>query len=398
MPLITLKLGSAVNMPDRRMRDILTLCALQSNRSATAAARRWQRWHEDAPEYVDTAPSAWWDSPVGKAVYRAACDAAPELSTNIVSSLVQRVRSLLGKRQRWKERTIHKTTWRAVLANDERLPFFCNETFPIPRKNARFCWLGKLDRPDSGTMTDRLQRASTSQALLYVPLLSKQATCGMRSLLARVEVRQLTNGQKRILRNITDDEQPDWTMRDSLLTCRDGQWLFRMTYAQPEISLNADTTIEVWPSLPDQRNPMYCRLPGGQRSYFGDGGILVFETARGIGRSKSLAWKYRYGAGAGHGKQRYFSKQRPIARRQRSIADMNLKKCVSHVIRVCERNEAGTVSFRRPSEWIKRNDWYRGKGISFAWVDFEARLAAKCETKGIAFVYEILKKAEWMPE
>lgn len=382
--LMTIKLGAAVNMPTRHMRWLLDRCSSDCCLASNAAVRAWVRHCEEMDSEPE--PNAWWD---GKLAYRAAVDAATGLNTKIASSAVKRVRECLGSRVQWHRAVTAKYRWQAVLRFEDSQPFWRRGVILLPCQDTRIGYLGMVNAK-GGRLTGKV---SEDHALLYIPMLSKRSNQRTKHLIAKLEVRQLSGGHRRILRKIVDQSVADWKLSDSQLVNDKGKWLLRLCYKCPDPKPIVGRTLTVIPAQTDDRNPLIMLYPQGGRRYFGDGNFYEAEMRRTKGRQRVIQWKRDMKSN--HGRGGVYAKLRPVTRRRQMSVDRVLKKMVSDVASAASKSECGEVLYREPSLGLRKFDWYASRRLQFPWDDFCRRLEAKLKSLGITLMKERMMKAEW---
>lgn len=381
--LISVKLGRANNMPTRHMRKILSQASEDICQCKNRIVEHWVKVSRSQPQ-----DKIVWD----KSMYRAGTLAAPMLNTKIVSAASKHVRESLRTKIAWNSESRAGYRWKAVLAYEQRAPWWRHGIIPVCCQDARISYLGMPNR--KGGFKARDLESARHHALFLLPLLSRKSGAKELRVVCLLRIGDLSKGKREIIRKVCDPTEESWRMIDSLLVEQDGAWILRLNYSLPDQVLDNDCVLTIKPTQVDDGNVLRMSFPDGGWRNFGDGNLYVAEFIRLKDRKDILNRKQKI-APPGHGKQRIYHDRRPITRRQQHITDNVMKNTIADIHRAAIRHNCGTVLYREPSIGLRKFDWFAKRHVTFPWDDLRARLKAKLELSGIKLDVKCVKKAEW---
>ncbi len=381
--LISVKLGRADNMPTRHMRKLLDQASADVCLAKNRMVETWM-----AASRTATEDKFQWN----KSFYHAARAVAPELNSKIISACMKHVRESLTTKIAWNSESRLGYRWKAVLAYEQRAPWWRNGIIPVQCQDARISYQGMPNR--KGGFKVRDLESAKHNALFRLPLLSHNSGARDLGIVCLLRIGDLSKGHREIIRKICDPGESTWLMKDSLLVHKDNDWILRLNYALPDQVLDSDRVLTVKPNSVDAGNVLRMFYPDGGWRDFGDGNLYVAEFHRLGDRKKILNRKQRIRP-PGHGKQRIYDDRRPITRRQQHITDSVIKNIVSDIHRAAVKHDCGAVLYREPSLGLRKFDWFAKRRVTFPWDDFRSRLQAKLDLSGIKLDCKRVKKAEW---
>ncbi len=386
---LQIKLGAALNTTTARLHADLQEAADMANVARNAVARRWQRFHEDE----DTDKFA--EKPWGIPIYNSGRDAAPRLNSKIVSACKRGVEKWLRGKTPWNHRG-EKYRWKAILSNEFSLPSHRSIFLPAPCQDFCIYYDGLASNAKA---TQRNLWMGEDSAVLSFPIYSQQAGRKEMRGLCRLEVRQMSHGEREILKKIVRKE---YKAGDSSFVFKKGKWFFQLSYPVPtkDHNLDAERVAEIVPASPDGRRPFAFFFPGAEdkrwRWWMGDGLPLAEGFRRLEIRRKATRYRYRDGAAAkGRGKKQFYRALRPDSRAVQDMEDRFVKMMVADVIRSCVKNNCGKVIYRSPTTPVRDACWLSAKGAPFDWTRLESHLKWKLECNHIVFSKVGIKLSEW---
>lgn len=387
--LLSLKLGSCVSFSDKKFEELLQRTCRRCNQAKNAAVREW---YLDASAGQMLPEKFVWD----KRYYHVARNAARSLNSNVASAAIKQVSEILRGRMPWdaKRAGSSKYKWQAILNSEISLPTFRSLVIPIPVSGYRIGWEGNVNRPDA-------KLRCKSECVLKLPLLSRESGYQVISPFVRLLVGDLGAAHKNILRRIVDPEDP-LVCCDSLLSEADGKWFVRMSYkdkSKEKVKLKmeeGDRVVTLMPNRWKDRNPFKILYPAGGHRYTGFGEMYQLEHIRLEQRRSVLRFKYRHSqAGKGHGRGRYFAKQRPLTRGWECLVDRVEKQVIADVVSAVRSSKATGVIYREPTMPLRKWEWYGRHELPWSWSEFELKLRAKMNWEGIAYEKERIGCAEY---
>lgn len=389
--LLKLKLGSCCTMPSARLQADLHDMALACRTVRNRAARWWQRWREDHPNFDGP---GLLPSEAAKERYAAMCLEARSLATVTVASCVKGVDEHLTARMPRNHDGEARYRWQAVLWGEVNLDTSRTLEIPLHNRLVRLCYTGRMCTPATGTVGSQVARFGESSCVLGFQLFSLESGRRERNPIVRLEVGQLSAGNRRVLAQIARGE---WPHRDSKLKFREGRrqgegdWFLHLVYRQPRIDLGLDkariATLEALP--PTAERPFRIGMPGERPWELGFPG-LAREHERLERRRASLRRRYREGGsgGYGHGRGRVEAGIAPHSRALQDLRERCVKLVVADVLKFCRTRDCGSLVYVEPSLPIRGQSWFSGRDVCFDWTAFLTRLEHKCQLHGVDVVVQ----------
>jgi len=407
--ILEVKIGSALQMPDRRFLLLLEQARRDCCIARNAAMTHWFIWRRQNPEWE---PGGAYDAPklkikrkpkpepekktpkdppfaprefLSRELYGIAVAAAGNLNTSVASSCVQEVTSRLKANTPYNHDGEARWAWQAILSSEVSLPTWRGGRIPMPRSVAKLIY------------TDDV-------CTIRFPLLSKKSGYKLKLLspVVRLDAADLKRGNRRILRRLASG---DLRMADSQIVERKGKWYVQFCYDVPVCAVDLPTSrvLTILPSLPDDRRPFTCRwiVEEDQREIYwglGNGRPLVAEYRRVAARRRALRNRYKDGCGSGHGKKRWYKTIRPMSRYVIDMCSRFTKQTVADIISLAIRERCGSILYREPTMPVRDNSWFAAPDVPFDWTNFETRLAFKCEVAGIEYDKIRVGMGEWRPK
>lgn len=406
---IRLKLGASLTGPTKRMAADLEEAAIFCNVARNAAARAWQRWREDHSEWspdpiVKRDGTPWLmkgrhpkpqNFPLPKTVviaeaekelsgsmllYYATKKFAPSLGSKIRSVCSQEVWDYLRTKIPHGHAGVASYQWEAVLLAEASLATFRSMTIPVPAQDLDFAYA------DVGPKS--LQKlAAGGQAVIRTPLWSKESGREKRSLVCRLCVGGLPDGQRALLSRILRGE---WELCDSELVYRPSGksrgWYFNIVYKQPRRNLGLDKErVAVLESTGGEATHPFVAHHGDANWTLGHVGLLLNQLRRLEDRRRWLRSPDRAG-GRGHGVGHFFAHPREITRGVRTLLDSFTKELAAEVVKFCKRHNCGTVDYHEPAVACRGKSWFAAKKVYFDWTRFHSQLKHQCWLNGIDLI------------
>lgn len=457
--IIKLRLGACLTGPTRRMVADLDRASELCGLIKTAMVRAWERWREDHPEWTpepvmkDDAPVLDRNGqpilrnyplpakmPVDRQVRCRSCKSSgrkdglpcercrgigyvkhvsgatwlgelatheyPGLAAKIVSTLGQDVYSDLCDKMPYNHAGQAKYRWQGPLMNEAHRACYRWQPIPVPCQDSALAYVGFLSTKLSPGVAARVAACGKSSAVIRFPLWSRESGRDELACIARVEVRQLTAGNRRLLRRIAIGEWPlcDSTLvyhgdRDDRKRKRSGDgWYLHLVYRQPAKDLGLDATKPATLSLlpADATHPMQIAAEGCKTWTLGSAKVLLAQLDRLDMRRQANRLKYRQADQLrGRGRRPFYQRMRPLTRASQNLLGMFTKNLVAEVIKYCERNDCGQLIYREPGLMLRQKDWFAEHWTNFDWTDFLSRLQHKCTELGVELVVQRMSTKEY---
>lgn len=389
--IIEIKIGSCLSMPTKTMNKVLEELAYRSNIARNAMIRAWQRWREDNPGYTPAQARKRDGSPkftaAGKPVMEADyCSqdawnsfyhvgrqaAGYKIAKSIISPCWNEVQKELETRMPYNHTGKAKYKWEAILLNEVQAPSFRSEMIHVANNSASFSYCGD----STSTVKYGFGGCGKSSCILQFTVFGREYSSRNKSVVCRLKVKQLPRGKRALLRRIASR---DLKFKDSKIVQKNGKWYFQLAYDVPVTNHGLDDQRQavLYACGPDAKQPFRLEMPNGYSYYVGDGLPLLREYERLTIRRKERSYRYKHGAGAGHGRGRFFAKVRPYERAHKNMCDRFTKLLVSDIIKLCVRNNCGTLIYREPSIPLRDQLWFAKNDIPFNWTDLCGRLTFK---------------------
>lgn len=403
--ILKLKIGRPLNMPAKRLAELLEQGRRDCCRARNATVTHWLLWRKQRPDWkpgdpydapeakikrkpADPAKPPPKDSPIGprlflsRELYEVATRTAVNLSATVASSCVQEVVDRLKSNTPYNHDGDARWNWQAILNAEVSLPTWRGGTIPSPKQTATFTY-------------------NDHECTLRFPLLSKSSGYATISPTVRLEVGDMSAGHRRLLQRIASGEI---RMADSNICERDGKWYFNLCYTVPTVVSGLDTerVLTVYPTLPDEKWPFVVTWPteGTEtaRWYIGKAKPIVADYRRVVARRRAIRYRYSDGTGSGHGKQRWYQTIKPMAR---YVVDMQArfeKLTCSDIVKLALREKCGTILYREPTMPVRDNSWWAKQDVPFNWTSFDARLRHAVTKAGLQYEVERIRMGEWRPK
>lgn len=406
---LKVKLGACLSGPTKRMLADLAEVAAELNRARNLMVRTWERWREDHPDWVpgtvktkrgkDHKETPFISYDAHERMYELARERFGRVAGTLTSTARNEVIDRLKSRLPYDHAGASRFRWEGVLACEVARDCYRGQSIPVPNNSAVLCYEGDCSRDLSPGIMARVRQCGQSAAVLRFPLWSESAGRSVVDVICRLEVRQMSGGNREVLRKVARGE---WKFKDSEVVCRDGKWFLHLTYQQPRQDLGLPkerpAVLELYPA--DALKPMKvsCAAEGDGRPFLwslGKAATLEAEHRRLDVRRRVLRDRYR-GAGAnrGHGKAKFFAKLRP-ATREVGYTDRKFSEdLVSEAVKFCVRFRCGTLVYREPTMPLRQSSWFGARKINFDWTAFLTRLRHKCWLYGIELKVERMGTGE----
>lgn len=414
---LNLKVGACMTGPTKRLVADLEAAEAALSLSRNAMIRHWERWHEDNPNYVpvqriDRAgkPKVTKDGkPVlehpaypqqlERDLYHVGRTISPHLTVAIVTAARNEVLADLKSKLPYNHAGKARFVWEAIKFSELPRPLYRPQGIIVPTNNAAFAYRDKVNRVLSKKNAEQMVAMSGGGCVLQFPLFSGVSGRAVTNPVVKLEVRQISEGNRNLLARIAHGTL---SLKDSRLVRKTGKrgktfWLFQLTYAPPTKDLGLDTerTAILYPMTGKSVAPFLIQEPDGYRWHVGGGKGLKGELDRLDNRRRELQLHYKSGVGQGHGKGRFFAKYKPLARsamdaRKRFIGDL-----LSEIVRFCRRNNCGTLLYREPGlQCRQKMTWFAEQRVEFPWTELAAAIEYKLSGLGIKLAVERISGKE----
>jgi len=400
--ILEVKLGRPYQMPAKRLQRLLEQARRDCCKTRNAAITHWLLWRRSNPDWEPGGPydppprkikrakkqskpaKPPKDPPYGpreflsRELYSVASGASPNLNTSLVSSCVQDVVSRLKSNTPYNHDGAARWVWRAILDSEVSLPTWRGGKIPAPRA------VTKLHYSDDACW-------------VKFGLLSKKSGYRTLSPQVRLHVADLTAGKRRLLRRIVSGEI---RMADSQLYEKKGKWYLQICYDLPEVAPSeSDRVLTLMPGKPESDYPfrfLWTDDSGKERDWTtGRAKPLVGEYRRIEARRRSIRYRYKDGAGSGHGKKRWAKNIKPLTYAVTDLCGRWQKQFVSDVIKHAIKEGCGTILYREPTMPLREEEFFARESMPFDWTALCGRLRFKAESKGLAFETTRIGMAEW---
>ena len=409
---LVIKLGRPEGMTTRRfhalLHDIANKCAIARNAGVT----HWLMWRRANPDwkkgdpYVAPAPlikvtprkpkdptkprKPPTDGPLGPRLF-----ISREISRVMNASVVGVSPSVISCcAQGWQDAFTNKTSykdkergykgrwvWESILLNENSLPNYKNsEIIPVPKQQAKLFY-------------------TSDECKIRLPLLSKKSGWRIISPIVRLEVKGMSCGQRRILRNIADGTL---ARCDSQLTFARGEWYLNLTYKMPTVGsgLPKDRVLTVEPCGGDDPRPFrlyWTNEDDGEKRTWDVGAGRPLEAEYQRIQAKRRAIKGRPYKGKGCFVQS--KRTRPMSDRVTNLCARFRKQTVSDIIKIAIRERCGTIIYREPTIPVRDYTWFAEHDVPMNWEPFTNQLIHRTIfVKGIDCEVVRIGKPEWYPK
>jgi len=401
--ILEIKLGRPYEMPARRLGKLLEQASRDCCKARNAAITHWLLWRRQNPDWE---PGGKYEAPprkikraakplkpgakppkdppygprefLSRELYDMATKAAPKLNSSLASSCVQDVVSRLKANTPYNHDGEARWVWRAILQSEVSLPTWRGGKIPAPRSVTKLHY-------------------SEDECWVQFALLSKQSGYRTLSPKVRLHAADLTAANRRLLRKLAGGEM---RLADSQLYQKKGKWYFQACYELPtpeELQSERTLTLEI--GKPESDYPFRLRwtdCDGKERDWTaGKAKPLIAEYRRIQARRRAIRWRYRDGAGSGHGRQRWAKAIKPMERAVRDLSGRWQKQFVSDVIKHAIKEGCGEIVYREPTMPLREKTLFAGQDVPFDWTSFLGRLRFKAEAKGLRFDRRRMGMKEW---
>lgn len=406
--LLEVRLGACLSSPSRRMVADLDDTAQQCMTIRNAALRWWQRWREDNPTW-EPVKKELLPSEVSNLMRAAMVSAHPGVGSSIVTQCIGNVTDNLLSRMPWNHHGKARYRWQAILWHEVNASTFQEQVIPLHNSTLRLCYVGEMAGAQKGPVATQVLECGQSSAVAAFQLFSKNSGRDSTNVIARIEARQLTPGNRLVLRRVALGE---WKMRDSSIVYKEGKargkqrrkakhngaWFLQLCYHQPRVlfGLNKDRVATLDPQLPSGSRPFIIRAGGSTRFLSRATPMMVAETHRLAVRRAHLRKRYpvRGHGPRGHGRQRFERDNRPLTRAIRDLAERFIDGMVAEVVQFCKDQDCGTVCYYEPAVQSRTRYWFAGHDVYFDWTSFWTKLQQKCWHHGIELNKERKKRGD----
>lgn len=434
---IKIRLGMCLTGPTNRMLKDLWEIGTQCCRAQTAMVRAWERWREDHPDWepdqvarVKTsedgsevrAPLFFKGRPLlqndplprdqesrdryfgGKApetwLYHVGTRQCPEVSADLISQCSQLVWKSLKAKCPHNHEGISAYRWQAVLNLEDGRPevdrqIYRQRTIAVPSAGLILGYGRTAGLPPdvaaggkgSPGIVARVRNYAASSCVIRFPLFSNKSGRLVKDVICRLEVRQLSGGNRELLRRLAS-QTPGWEIGGSKLVYREssgrqrkgrgrGAWFLHLTYTQPQkgftLNPNRKAVLEMLPG--DGPAPFRISAPESPTWTAGKSEAAVYFSKHLADRKRYLQRTYRDRPGAnGYGRGRMFRDTKPLTAEQRNLADRYQRQVVADIVRYMRRFNCGVLVFKMPSMFVRNKSWFESNDLHWDWTQFESKL------------------------
>jgi len=281
--------------------------------------------------------------------------------------------------------------WQAMLLNEVQRPTYDGNSIPLIEQGTSLHYDEEHNH-------------------IAMTLLSREAGRTKCQMKWRFEARQMTTGQKAILRRISTG---DWRILTSTLVYHDPKkrsrfnpnqkikhfngkkkkaknkirphhgWFVHVVYDRPRKNLGLSRDRVAVLTLQDDKdaqNPFKIQCEGCPPWFSGQGQFLKAQYKKINDKRLFLRKTYRIaGSGQrGHGRERIESVIRPGTRQLQRLSNKLLEQVVAHVFDYCVRNNCGVVEWREPKgEFQRGRSWYHANRLQMDFTGFRSKLVHK---------------------
>jgi len=394
-------------MPQKRFEKLLEQAQRDCCKARNAAITHWLVWRRQNPDWE---PGGKYDPPprkikrkarpvdpnkkppsdpkyaprefMSRELYDVATKAAPNIAGTVASSCVQEVGARLKANTPYNHEGKARWVWQAILDSEVSLPTWRGGRIPCPRSGLVITYT-----------EDRCEAR--------IPLLSKKSGYARISPTVRLLASDLKAGNRRILKAMADGTK---RYADSQIVEKKGRWFLQLVYDVPvnAVDLPTENVLTLMPTLPDDKWPFvmhWTNQEGEERRWFiGYAKPLIAEYRRIETRRRSIRYRYKDGAGSGHGKQRWYQNIKPMSRAVSDMGSRFQKLTIADIIKFAIRENCGSVMYREPTMPVRDNSWFTKQDVPFEWTQFQARLSFSCEKAGLQYDTKRIGMGEWRPK
>lgn len=315
------------------------------------------------------------------------------LAPNVACSLVAQLRAEVLDRLKTKMPYNHdgeaEYRWEGIIKHECARDCYRSISIPAPNSITVVGYDGALSRKLSKGINERLLKLAQSSAIVRLQLFSRESGRENLDHVFRIEVRQLPDGKKAILRKIVSGE---WKLCDSKVVYKRGGWYYQLTYKQPQKSLNLDpqnvANLVMYPG--DASHPFVIRFQNnnGHVLYWklGHPEALLSEYKRLETRRKVMQMRYKTASSGrkGHGRTRAYRSQKPITRKMNDMQEVFTNHVVASIVKFCTRYNCGSLIYREPSLFLRDFSWFSKNKITYNWTSLLNKVKHKMWLNGIS--------------
>ena len=439
MGVIALKLGRPFGMTEHRLLKHLRLIQGEYGMGRNAACSHWYHWRthirpdwqvgaaytpipskqKRKPKPVDPDKPVKKESPIApdlflsREMYAAAAKVMPHAAGKIRSAASQSVQDRLRTKTPWNHPGKGRFVWQAILRHETAIPSWgMNREIPLPRQDMLFGYDGKAvaqitggGRPILSTARGReadVLRAAQHGCVVGFPLLADGCGYTVTSPIVRLEMSELSEGEKAILRKMAAG-----TLRISdsqLVEDKKDKWFLHLCYDRiPKASnLPRNRIMTIQPSLPGDMMPFLASWTSeetGEKAkwFLGKAQPYIAGYQRLVSRRRTIQQGYKTGTGRGKGRRRFHKAVSVLARQIPAIQVTFRKLTVADIIKKAIRERCGKIIYREPDMYIRERSWFTVPDVPFAWTDFESRLRTHAAAICLEYEKARIGYKEWMP-
>jgi hypothetical protein len=417
--ILEIRLGCCLSEPTKAMAADLHHLSQRCSQVANAMLKKWLVWHDQNPNYEPqqltsrgnpkvnakgepVLEPAWLPQGLSKYLYRLGSEVAPEIGGTTICQIHKNVTAMLDDKLPRGHEGKAKKRWQGILWNEVNPQTFRPGTIPIYNQSVRLCYSGCYDSKKVSARSPlgkQILLHGKHQAVVAFQLWSKDSGRANTNLICRIETRQLSDGNRRILQRIAKGE---WKLCDSDLVWKEGRyggwWSFQLTYQQPinQTLLDKERQAVLKPSNAAEEQPFVLEEPGGKKWKIGDSRVLKASYRRLEMRRRIMRERYRDAGSAkrGHGRERIEQDIRPITRQIRDMSSHFTKRMVDSVVKFCVRYDCGFLRYEEATLWGRAHGWFAENNLPFDWTLFENLLRQKMTLLGMSYDKQRVKKAK----
>ena len=409
---LPIKLGSCLTAPTKRFLADLREVAEANVRQITMSYFNWAIWQlkrefSEPPEGEE----AFWNSEISKQLFADCTGLETHINTTQASNCVQVVKANLKTNTPWNHIGIAKKVHEAIILHESSLPGSRDLFVSAKKGSIAVSYRGRYHGSEK-----RLKSLGGDHcAILMIPMFSNKSGRGQKWHACRLEVRQISRGNRELLAKIVSGE---YALCDSKIQYIDPRrsrrpekqtgWILNLSYKQPPLKsrLNPDVLAELV-VCPDRMEQPF-RISHGNRSWqLGHSRLLVSEYRRmdSVRAVRKTKWRNSEIVRRGHGRAKINEIIGKSTRGLQLLYRSHQYLIIREALKFCIRNGVGTIEYREPSQGWRRppdtmrgrlsTNWFFGHNIPFEWTDFLKKLKDKAGRLGIAVKVTTMKVNEW---
>jgi hypothetical protein len=275
--------------------------------------------------------------------------------------------------------------WQAVLTGERQVSDYekCR-TIPMPRSGGMTIAMPASSLGDLTTMAGAgvrfgpngldLREAGRHHCILSFPTgNSRRAVC-------RLRVRRLSDGNRKLFRRIIAGTD-GFSLADSQLVCRDGEWWLHVCYEQPVQAKHLDPKREakIVPCFGQATNPFEAITVGEKPWRLGNVRPMLADALRVRARAATLRGRVQ----RGHGRPAFMLPIRKASRRLTNLAEAFVRDMATEAAEYAVRSGCGTLVYWEPHPKTRDHLWPSARRIDFDWTQFGNRLQRACALRGV---------------